>query len=192
MSSGPATTGFDGGGKARHFVDIAEMFLEDDQTIEADDYINRAAQFIAQNEDPYVTMRFKVSYARILDSKRRFLDAAVRYYELSCIQDKDVREEDLTRLLEKAVICAILAAAGPRRSRMLGTLHKDARTRSHLPLHMNSVLEQVYRERLLRPSAVTKFNEALMPHQKARLGDGSSGPARPVGRPMVILFVVEW
>ena len=128
--------------KAAHFVDIAELFLEDDQTIEADDYINRAAQFINGCDDAHVTMRFKVSYARILDSKRRFLDAAVRYYELSCIQDKDVREEDLTTLLEKAVVCAILAAAGPRRSRMLGTLHKDARSRSHLPLHQQRVLEQ--------------------------------------------------
>ncbi|KAK1931730.1 COP9 signalosome complex subunit 4 [Phytophthora citrophthora] len=52
---------------------------------------------------------FHVSYARILDSKRKFLDAALRYYEFSQSKPDEVDPGDLLELLSKAVTCAILA-----------------------------------------------------------------------------------
>lgn len=39
-------------------------------------------------------------------------------------------EADIERLLQSALVCAILGKAGPQRSRMLGTLYKDERTRA--------------------------------------------------------------
>ena len=94
----------------------------------------------------------KVCYARILDSKRKFLEAGTRYYQLSQLQGKSfgaltVSEAELTQALLQAVTCAILAPAGPQRSRLLGTLYKDERS-SRLPSH--GVLERMFMERLLR------------------------------------------
>ena len=43
----------------------------------------QASALIAQVEDLGLEMRYKACYARICDSKRRFLEAATRYYELS-------------------------------------------------------------------------------------------------------------
>lgn len=71
----------------------------------------------------------QVCYARILDSKRKFLEAALRYYELSQLEKREiggrrVDEDELQQALSAAVTCTILAAAGPQRSRVLATLYK--------------------------------------------------------------------
>ena len=52
------------------------------------------------------------------------MKAALRYYELSQI----VSEAERLEALQYAAICAILASAGPQRSRMLATLYKDERS----------------------------------------------------------------
>ncbi|KAL6310822.1 hypothetical protein AAG906_017203 [Vitis piasezkii] len=59
----------------------------------------------------------KVCYARILDLKRKFLEAALRYYDISQIEkrqigDELIDEEALEQALSAAVTCTILAAAG--------------------------------------------------------------------------------
>lgn len=59
-----------------------------------------------------------------MDYKRQFMKAALRYHELSQI----VGEQERGEALQYAIICAILAAAGPQRSRMLATLYKDERS----------------------------------------------------------------
>lgn len=41
-----------------------------------------------QNEE--LELQYKTSYARILDAKRRFLEASQRYYELSQIGNRDI------------------------------------------------------------------------------------------------------
>ena len=41
-----------------------------------------------QNEE--LELQYKTSYARILDSKRKFLEASQRYYELSQIGNRDI------------------------------------------------------------------------------------------------------
>jgi COP9 signalosome complex subunit 4 len=66
------------------------------------------------------------------DAKRRFLEAALRYYELSQHENQDINgqkvdEEELTTALTASITCSILAAAGPQRSRVLATLYKDER-----------------------------------------------------------------
>ncbi|KAK9989440.1 hypothetical protein SO802_029679 [Lithocarpus litseifolius] len=64
--------------------------------------------------------------------KRKFLEAALRYYDISQIEkwqigDEEFDEEALEQALSAAVTCTILAAAGPQRSRVLATLYKDER-----------------------------------------------------------------
>ena len=110
--------------KAEKYVKIAELYLQEDDTVQAENFINRAARVIHTVTEWALQLRYKVSYARILDAKRKFLDASVRYYELSKSNPEEVDAEDLAELLKKSVTCALLASAGPQRSRVLGTLYK--------------------------------------------------------------------
>lgn len=62
-----------------------------------------------------------------------------------------VSEDELGQALRAAVVCCILAKAGPQRSRILANLYKDERT-AHLDLF--PFMEKVYLERILRPDEV--------------------------------------
>jgi COP9 signalosome complex subunit 4 len=165
------------GERAERLVKIAELFLEEGNTIDAEAYVNRASQVISECKNQEVQSRYKVCYARMLDAKRKFIEASARYYELSLISmigDMPVDEADLAALLSKSLICAILANAGPQRSRMLGQLFKDERTRDVNGGKFYTVLEKMYAERLLRRAEVKPIEESLERHQKATLADGST------------------
>ncbi|KDO26596.1 hypothetical protein SPRG_08000 [Saprolegnia parasitica CBS 223.65] len=157
--------------KAEKYVKIAELYLQEDETVDAENFINRASRVI-HAVDPSnwaLKIRYQVSYARILDSKRKFLDAALRYYEFSQSKPDEVDPDDLLQLLGKATTCAILAAAGPQRSRLLATLYKDERIKS---MEHAGILEKLYLEQRLRRSDIAAFEEGLLPHQKAKLANG--------------------
>jgi len=153
--------------KVNIYVKIAQLYLEDDESVQAEAYINRASELIHQVKDEVLKLRYKVCFARIMDYKRHFMKAALRYYELSQI----VAESERIEALQYAVICAILAQAGPQRSRMLATLYKDERS-SKLEIH--PILEKMYLERILRKPEVEKFAKQLKPHQMAVLSDGTT------------------
>ncbi|KAL1568477.1 COP9/signalosome complex subunit Csn4 [Salvia divinorum] len=70
--------------------------------------------------------------------------------------------------LAAAVTCTILAATGPRRSRVLVTLYKDERCSK---LKIYPILQKVYLERILRKPEIDEFSEVLKLHQKATLPD---------------------
>merc|ERR1719188_170192 len=80
-------------------------------------------------------------------------------------------EGDLLQLLKCAVTCAILAPAGPQRSRILALLSKDERIRN---VEHYEILHKMFMERLIRGSEVQKFEESLLPHQKATMADGQT------------------
>mmetsp|Transcript_3318 Transcript_3318/g.5851 ORF Transcript_3318/g.5851 Transcript_3318/m.5851 type:complete len:405 (-) Transcript_3318:467-1681(-) len=162
--------------KVEKYVKIAQLYLEEDEAVNAETYINRASLLIPNCQDPGLKLRYKVCYARILDAKRKFQEAALRYYELSQMDTRSdvgrrVGEDDLLQALTHAVTCAILAAAGPQRSRVLATLYKDERCSK---LAVYPILHNIYLERILRKHEVDKFAEMLKPHQKAVLSDGST------------------
>jgi COP9 signalosome complex subunit 4 len=66
-------------------------------------------------------------------------------------------------------VCAVLAEAGPKRSRILATLYKDERS-TKLPLF--SMLEKSFLDRIIRKDEVSLFEKELKPHQKGRTLDG--------------------
>lgn len=174
--------------KVEKYVHIAQLYLEDDEPVQAEAYINRASLLMTNETDSGLRLRHKVCYARILDSKRKFLEAALRYYQLSQIDTtelggKKVDEAELMQALRCAVTCAMLAPAGPQRSRFLATLHKDERC-AKLPTF--SVLEKTFLEQVLEKAEVERFAQTLQPHQMARLEDGAarsgSRRARPAAR----------
>ena len=150
----------DGRYKLEKCVKIAQLFLEDDDALSAEAFIKKATPLLSGSKDEALELQFKTCYARIQDAKRRFLDAAWRYYELSQ-QDtsRDIgglrlSEDDLTQALSAAVTCTILAGAGPQRSRVLATLFKDERC-VNLPEY--TMLKKVYLERILKPEEVRRI-----------------------------------
>jgi len=153
--------------KANIYVKIAQLCLEDDEPVSAELYINRAAVLMSKCKDPTLLLRYKVCFARNLDYKRKFIEASMRYYELSQI----VGEEERMDALQFAVTCAILAQAGPQRSRVLATLYKDERSSK---LEIYDILTKMYLERVLRKPEVQNFAKGLKEHQMAKLSDGST------------------
>ena len=94
-----------------------------------------------------------------------------------CIANAQVNQDDLLELLGKAVTCAILAEAGPQRTRILGTLYKDERIHS-LDDGRCKVLVKMYREQILRRSEMAALEALLADHQKAVTADGLTIPER--------------
>lgn len=70
-----------------------------------------------------------------------------------------------------AVTCAVLAPAGPNRSRMLGALCRDERT-SQLPTY--NVLSKMFLDHILRPAEIQKFEATLKPHQLAKISQSAN------------------
>jgi len=158
--------------KAEKYVKIAELYLEDEDAVAADTFCTRAAMLMHEVQDVPLQLRFRVCHARIMDSKRKFLDAASKYCDLSQQTfGGQICEADLLQLLKCAVTCAILAPAGPQRSRILSLLCKDERIRN---VEHYEILHKMFMERLIRGSEVQKFEESLLPHQKATLADGQT------------------
>eukprot|EP00927_Polykrikos_kofoidii_P066108 TRINITY_DN61769_c0_g1_i1.p1 TRINITY_DN61769_c0_g1~~TRINITY_DN61769_c0_g1_i1.p1 ORF type:complete len:403 (+),score=106.45 TRINITY_DN61769_c0_g1_i1:88-1296(+) len=164
--------------KAEKYVKIAELYLEDDDPVSADTFCTRAAMVMHEVNDTPLQLRYRVCHARILDSKRKFLEAASKYTDLSqSTSGGQIDESDLLHLLKCAVNCAILAPAGPHRSRILAALCKDERIQT---VEHFEILHKMFMERLIRGSEVQKFATTLLPHQKALMADGQTVLERAV------------
>jgi len=156
--------------KLNVYLKIAQLYLEDDDAVQAEIYINRAALIQkADVDNEQLHVLYKVCYARVLDYRRKFIEAAQRYTELS--YHTSVHESERMEALKHALICAILASAGQQRSRMLATLFKDERCQQ-LPAY--EILEKMYLDRIIRGPQLKEFSLMLAPHQKASTNDGSS------------------
>ncbi|KAL2110504.1 hypothetical protein VUR80DRAFT_1106 [Thermomyces stellatus] len=147
---------------ARVWVRIVRNYLEVDDTTSAETYVNKLKNIMHTVEDPELELHFLLSQARIRDAKRDFLEAARRYHDISF--SKAVAEDERLHTLSMAIKCAVLAPAGPQRSRVLARLYRDERT---VGLEEFGILEKMFLNRLLRPDEVEKFAKGLMPHQLA-------------------------
>ncbi|PIK62117.1 putative COP9 signalosome complex subunit 4 [Apostichopus japonicus] len=155
--------------KLETYLKIARLYLEDDDPVEAETYIKRASMLQAESTNEQLHILYKVCYARVLDYRRKFIEAAQRYNELS--YRNIIAEEERMESLKHALHCTILASAGQQRSRMLATLFKDERCQ-HLPAY--DILKKMYLERIIRGDQLQEFAAMLQPHQKATTADGSS------------------
>ncbi|KAJ3240227.1 COP9 signalosome complex subunit 4 [Chytriomyces hyalinus] len=166
------------------YVRIVRLLLEEDDSVAAESYLNRASLLISANDaaslasasqqEQLLTVQFRASQARLFDFKRSFLQAAQKYLSLSYLML--MAESERIVCLVQAVTCAILAPAGPQRSRLLATLYKDDRVRENAELStvFYPILEKVYLDRILRTSEIDGFRETLKPHQLAKLSDGTT------------------
>jgi COP9 signalosome complex subunit 4 len=162
--------------KVKIWIRITRNLLEDDNTTDAEIYLNRAKNLIYKCEDLELKLHFQLSQARIFDARRKFLEACHGYHILSF--SPVIAEEERMQSLSSAITCAVLAPAGPQRSRALARLYKDDRS-PQLEADF-SILEKMYLDRLLSPSEVDKFAERLSPHQLAKTADGSTVLAKAV------------
>ncbi|OCH94101.1 hypothetical protein OBBRIDRAFT_197228 [Obba rivulosa] len=155
--------------KLRIYVRTVRLLLEDEDSVQAETYYNRAALLTHSTSDKEILLQFKLCQARISDYSRKFLEAASRYHELSWIAEID--EDERRHMLSAAVTCAVLAPAGPNRSRILASLCRDERT-TELPTF--TILEKMFKDRILRLAEVHEFEGTLKPHQLAKLAQSSN------------------
>lgn len=153
--------------KLETYLKIARLCLEDEDSVQAEAYINRAS--VLQTTNEALKILYKACYAQVLDYKRKFIEAAQRYHELSFKASVD--DEEKMTALKNSLICTILASAGQQRSRMLATLYKDERCHQ-LPVF--NILEKMYLDRIIGKSDLKDFAGMLQGHQKAITPDGST------------------
>ncbi|KAG6851974.1 hypothetical protein C0991_004509 [Blastosporella zonata] len=78
-----------------------------------------------------------------------------------------------------AVTCAVLAHAGPNRSRVLASLYRDERT---LDLPTYNVLSKMFLDHILRSAEVKEFQKTLKPHQLAKIAISSNDRLASTGQ----------
>ncbi|KAF7510924.1 hypothetical protein GJ744_005754 [Endocarpon pusillum] len=165
--------------KVQMWIKIVRLYLEDDDTVSAEQALNKiknlpsSNQTLASNSD--LKLHYQLSQARILDARRKFLDASAEYLNVSL--SPDVAEDDRLQALSAAIKTAILAPAGPQRSKTLGKLYKDERASE---TEEYSILEKMFLDRLLSAEEVDTFAASLLPHQLAQTADGSTVLAKAV------------
>jgi COP9 signalosome complex subunit 4 len=155
--------------KVRFWIRITRNYLEVDDTTLAEQYLNKAKNLIYTVSDRDLNLHFNLCQARIQDARRNFLAAAQGYQDISFMPV--IAEEERLHTLSMAIKCAVLAPAGPARSRALGRLYKDERANT---LEEYSILEKMFLDRLLSPAEVEKFAEGLATHQLAKTADGNT------------------
>ena len=190
--------------KVEKYIRIAMLYLQDDESVSAETFLNRASVLINEDTSEGLKLQHKVCYARILDAKRKFLEAASRYYSLSQLTS--------TAAVKVSVACRAHTLAArthapeahtplplslsPQVSEAdMVTSLKMAVTCSVLApagpqrsrmlgtlykderthsLDTFPMLEKMFMERLLKAEEVKHFEAGLADHQKATLEDGST------------------
>jgi COP9 signalosome complex subunit 4 len=162
----------DSGYKLGNCIKISRLYLEDGNIKSADAFLKKASSLLASAAGQgSLLLQYQECSAMILDKKGKFTEASTKYYDLSTqLQDGvDVDEEvHLSKLdaLECAIRCAIVAVAGPQRSKLLSTLHKDEEC-AKSPLF--EILDKVYLQQLVLPREVKRFSTLLSKHRHARI-----------------------
>ncbi|KAL7535074.1 hypothetical protein ACHAXR_006254 [Thalassiosira sp. AJA248-18] len=173
------------------FVKVAECYLEEDLTVEAEGAVTKAGTIIestgisisAENEvkdERTVTLmlRYKSTYARVLDANRKFLPAAMKYHDLSTayMHTDAIDADDLLSMLGRAVTCAILSPNSAQRQRVLGLVYKDERLSQldAIPEFQSHslLLTKMYLNRIVQKRELEQFESSLADHQKAIMADG--------------------
>ncbi|VDP32318.1 unnamed protein product [Heligmosomoides polygyrus] len=143
------------------YLRIGRLLLDSGDYAEAEQYVNRASLLQTEKDCEAYNVVIQAIYARVLDGRRKFTDAAQRYHELSLVVD--LPESDQKTALSRSITCTILAAPGTARSRMLNTLFKDPRA-AQLPSF--PLLEKLYLDRLIKSAELVEFERELQPHQR--------------------------
>ena len=176
--------------KAKVLVRVAELYLEDNALAESESLIGHASEIINQAEFTNISVKYAFLKLRAHlcelralllfevegTPQRQFNEAAREYYKLSEVvgvsqeaaNSDQLIDEQRKSALTKAVVCAILAPAGPLRSDTVAMLIRDERTHKIAPFNL---LRTIHLEQIVQESEIKKLEELLLPHQKALSGD---------------------
>lgn len=161
--------------KAKIWIRIVRCYLEEDDPTNAFTHLNKIKNIIHDVHDQETRLFFQLSQARIYDSQRAFLDAAQAYYTTSMVSIVD--PEERLRIFGNAIICTVLAPAGPQRGKMLAKLYKDDRASQAEDF---AILEKIFFDRLLSPEETKAFADKLPEHHRAKTADGSTVLAKAI------------
>eukprot|EP01060_Flectonema_neradi_P038827 TRINITY_DN827_c5_g1_i1.p1 TRINITY_DN827_c5_g1~~TRINITY_DN827_c5_g1_i1.p1 ORF type:complete len:403 (+),score=72.21 TRINITY_DN827_c5_g1_i1:73-1281(+) len=154
------------------FIRIARLYLEDEEYYQADQWVNKAWPLMRSDMEESLQLQFNASFARVHDGKRRFFDAARKYYDLSHL----VGPDEQASALRSAIICVMLADAGPRRSRLLASLCKDERTQKLTDVY--PVLRKMYLDRMITSAEMDSIT--FQGHHLSIAEDGSTAVDKAV------------
>eukprot|EP01123_Difflugia_compressa_P010954 TRINITY_DN4156_c0_g1_i1.p1 TRINITY_DN4156_c0_g1~~TRINITY_DN4156_c0_g1_i1.p1 ORF type:complete len:392 (+),score=83.88 TRINITY_DN4156_c0_g1_i1:67-1242(+) len=154
--------------KVKIWVMIAQLYLEEEKALEAERFINKAAPLTGQIKNEKLLLKYKSAFVRNQDFNRKFIEASLSYYRLS---QSVPRIDERMQALESGVRCAVLAPAGPQRSRLLAMYYKDDKAPQ---LESYTVLEKMFLERILKKEEITAFSNTLLEHQKAIVAGGKT------------------
>ncbi|KFX96828.1 hypothetical protein V490_03111, partial [Pseudogymnoascus sp. VKM F-3557] len=135
--------------KAATLIRIVRLHLECDDPTSAEIYLNKFKNIMHEVNDPTSLIHFQVSQARIQDSRREFLAAAKGYEDISL--SPSIGEDEQLHTLSMALKCAVLAPAGPARSRALKRLYSDERAAQ---LDEFAILENMHLQRVIAPGEI--------------------------------------
>ncbi|XP_001943227.1 COP9 signalosome complex subunit 4-like [Acyrthosiphon pisum] len=151
------------------YLKIAQLYMEDDDPLIADPYIKKTSvlKFLTSNNDLLLT--YKVCYARMLDFRLKFIEAAQEYHELSNCQSLNVNER-LTAL-KNTLVCTILSFSGEIRTQLLKSLFDDERCKIFIK---TSTLGKLCSLQIIKSHEINEIAKLLLPHQKAETNYGTS------------------
>lgn len=163
----------DSGYKLGNCIKISRLYLQDGNIGSADVYLKKASSLLTgagAAGQTSLLLQYQACSAMILDRKKKFTEASIKYYDLS--KHLSAAEDDTATMdghvmmskqdaLDCAIRCAILAAAGPQRSKILSLLHKDEEC---IKRPLFEVLDKVYLERMLLSEDVERFSVLLRTH----------------------------
>ena len=92
------------------YCKIAELYLQEADSVQAEINLSRAAALEKDTKDLYLQIKYKAAQARVWDFKRKFVEAASKYYEISL--NILISESEKMEALNNALNCTILAPAG--------------------------------------------------------------------------------
>lgn len=155
--------------KIEMYLRIAKLYLLNGDIENAEAYVNRASMLHSDIVSEHLKVVYKLCYAEFLDYKRKYLEAAQRYIEVS--HKFLISEAERFEVLNSAILCTMLAGAGKQRSRMLANLYKDERCQQ---LPSFKILEKMYLDRIIKRGDLQLFAAIIKPHQQAIGADGLS------------------
>uniref|UniRef100_A0A8R1I5Y5 COP9 signalosome complex subunit 4 n=1 Tax=Caenorhabditis japonica TaxID=281687 RepID=A0A8R1I5Y5_CAEJA len=149
------------GSKAQLFIRITKLLIDCNEIDEAEQYVNRTSLIMVDVSKSEITIEHKALQARVCDARRRFVEAAQRYYELSATDI--LPQSDRSTALGKAIVCVLLAKPGPQRSRLLTILFKDERAPACPSFEL---IAKMYLTKVIHKDELAEFEQQLAPHQK--------------------------
>ncbi|CAI6372300.1 unnamed protein product [Macrosiphum euphorbiae] len=148
---------------------IARLYMEDDDPLLADPYVKKAAVLQSETTNNDLHLNYKVCYARMLNFRLKFVEAALEYYELS--NCPSFGENERLIALQNALVCTILSFSGNNRTQLLKLLSNDERCKRLIRL---TTLEKLCMVRLIKPNEIEEIETMLMPHQKVITNYGTT------------------